>query len=97
MDAVDNLGALWRGSIGRADDTLVTFTLTGLTNTGVAVTISGSIAVDGTTASMSGTWIEPSIRSVVSATATVAGVITPTPVPTDVPSSTPTPTPTPTP
>ena len=94
LDVVDNLGARWTGSIGRADSNLATFTLNGLTNTGVAVTITGSIAVDGTSASMSGTWIEPNLRSVVSATATVAGVITPTPVPTVEPVATATPIPT---
>ena len=91
LTAVDNLGARWTGTVGRADGNLATVTLRGLTNTGVEVVITGTVTIDGTTGALTGTWIEPNLRSTVSATATVQPV--PTPVPTAVPGATATPVP----
>lgn len=85
LNAVDDQGARWTGTIGRADGTLATFTLDGATSAGQEVVLTGTIVVDGTTATLSGTWIEPSLRSVATATATVSGVVTPTPTPTATP------------
>lgn len=99
LSAVDNLGARWTGTIGRADGNLATVTLQGMTNTGVEVVISGSIVIEGTTGTLTGTWIEPNLRAPVSAAAAVAPISTPTPnataVPTENPSATATPTPIP--
>lgn len=95
IEAVDNLGARWTGSIGRADSSVATVTLRGLTSTGVQVVITGEIRVNGTTATLSGIWVEPNLRSPVSADATVAASSTPTPEPN--PTGTPGPTATPTP
>jgi hypothetical protein len=94
--AVDNLGARWTGSIGRADGNVATVNLRGLTNSGVEVVIAGAISIDGTTGTLSGTWIEPNLRSTVNATANgVAPVPTavPTAVPTQIPGATATPIP----
>lgn len=81
LNAVDNLGARWNGSIGRAQSNLATITLRGMTNSGVEVVITGTITVNGTDARLTGTWVEPGLASPVSATATVAAAPVPTPVP----------------
>lgn len=81
LDAVDNLGARWRGSIGRADSNLATITLNGLTNNGVEVVLTGSITVNGTDARLTGTWVEPGLTAAASARATVAPAPEPTPGP----------------
>ncbi len=80
LDAIDNLGARWTGTIGQADSTLATVNLKGLTNTGVQVVITGNISIDGTTGTLSGSWIEPVIRSNVFAQAIVAAQPTSTPI-----------------
>lgn len=82
LNAVDNQGGSWSGSIGRADTSLATFTLKGATTAGQSVTLTGTIVVNGNNASMTGTWIEPSLRSAASATASVAGAVVPAPNPT---------------
>jgi hypothetical protein len=81
LDAVDNQGGRWSGSIGRADGTLATFTLKGATSAAQSVTLTGTIVVEGNNGTLTGTWIEPSLQSAASATANVAGVITPTATP----------------
>lgn len=96
LTVVDNLGARWTGSIGRADGNVALVTLRGQTNTGVEVVITGSIVIEGTTGTLTGTWIEPNLRSPVRATASVSPVATPTPAPTVTPTTEPgDPTPTP--
>jgi hypothetical protein len=95
LEAIDNLGARWTGSIGRADSSVATVTLRGLTSTGVQVVITGEIRVSGTSAPLSGIWVEPNLRSPANAEATVAATPTPTPEPN--PTGTPGPTATPTP
>ncbi|MDA3872348.1 MAG: hypothetical protein PF795_00095, partial [Kiritimatiellae bacterium] len=81
LNAVDNLGARWNGSIGRAESNLATVTLKGLTNNGVQVVITGTITVNGTDARLTGTWVEPGLTSPVSAQANVAATPEPTPAP----------------
>jgi hypothetical protein len=96
LTVLDNLGAVWSGSIGRAEGNVALVTLRGRTSTGVEVVITGSIVVEGTTGTLTGTWIEPNLRSPVRATASVSPVATPTPAPTGVPTAEPgAPTPTP--
>ncbi|MGA0368646.1 MAG: hypothetical protein ACO3N7_04265, partial [Kiritimatiellia bacterium] len=95
LSAVDNTGAPWAGSIGRAEGNIATFTLDGSTSAGAAVVLTGTIVVNGSSASLSGTWIEPSLRSAASAEATVAARATPTAQPTGSPTLTPTATPIP--
>ncbi len=81
LEGVDNEGTRWTGSIGRADGDTATVTIRGITTTGVQVVITGSIVVNGTTAVLSGLWVEPSLTSNAFATATVAAGPTPTPTP----------------
>ena len=50
---------------------VATITLSGMTTAGQDGTISGSITVEGSTATMRGTWIEPSLSSTVYGQATV--------------------------
>jgi hypothetical protein len=96
LTVLDNLGAVWSGSIGRAEGNVALVNLRGRASTGVEVVITGSIVVEGTTGTLTGTWIEPSLRSPVRATASVSPVATPTPAPTVVPTVEPgAPTPTP--
>lgn len=87
LSAVDNQGGNYSGSIGRADENLATFTLNGATSAGESVTLTGTVVVEGTSASLTGTWIEPSLRSSARASATVSGQVTPsgTPTPTSAP------------
>lgn len=93
LNAVDNLGARWTGTIGRASGNLATLNLDGLTSNGTPVVITGNITIDGTTATLQGTWVEPVIRSAAFAQATVAAQPTPSPTVTPNPGATPTPTP----
>jgi len=97
ITARDNEGTRWTGTIGRASDTLATITLRGLTTEGTEVVITGTIEISGTTATLTGVWVEPTLTGEVTATASVSGVPTATPTTDPDPGSTPTPTPTPTP
>ncbi|WFB37167.1 hypothetical protein P3T73_05265 [Kiritimatiellota bacterium B12222] len=92
--AIDNLGARWTGNIGRIESNLATITLQGMTSTGAEVVISGTITINDTTGILFGNWIEPTLRSDANATATVASIITPTPLPTNTAEPTTTPIPT---
>lgn len=73
LEAVDNNGMIFRGSIGRVEDTTLqaSFVLTGATTAGQEGTMAGVIAVDGNTGRMQGTWAEPSLFSTFSAIGTV--------------------------
>ena len=72
LEAYDNNGILFRGTIGRVTGgSIASYTLEGRSTAGEPVTIAGSINVDGATATMTGTWLEPTIASEVFATATV--------------------------
>jgi len=93
ITARDNEGTRWTGTIGRASDSLATFTLRGLTTDGVEVVITGTIDISGTSATMTGVWVEPNLTGEVTASASVSA--TPTATPTPDPGTTPTPTPTP--
>jgi hypothetical protein len=99
LEGIDNFGRRWEGNIGRADTRVATLTLEGQTTTGVPVVITGQIQVNGTTGTLSGIWVEPSLRANLSAEATVSAAPTPTPGPEATPTpgggATPTPEPTP--
>ncbi len=72
LEAVDNFGRVWKGTIGDAGSGTATFTL----QYG-DLTISGTIAISGTegsyTGTMNGTWIEPALYATIHATATIPG------------------------
>lgn len=78
LEAVDNNGRLFRGSFIAESDARGTLELRGTTTDGVAVTISGTIAVTGSKAYLSGTWIEPALFGTISAQADVVSAPAPT-------------------
>ena len=73
LEAVDNNGIIFKGTIGGASDTEATITLKGRTTTGAEVTISGyiSVGVGSSTGEMRGTWIEPTLYAGLAAVASV--------------------------
>lgn len=71
LEARDNNGSSFSGTIGEASDSSASFTLEGQTTAGQSATISGTITVDGGNATMRGTWIEPSLYSTVYGVGTV--------------------------
>jgi len=85
LEGVDNNGILFKGTVGQVfDETRASFNLEGRSTSGEPASIAGTIDVEvgGTTATMRGTWIEPTLAS------TVFGVAT---VPTNAPPAEPTP------
>ena len=74
LEAVDNNGLIFRGSIGQVvDSTTASFTLEGFTTIRQAATITGNFTVPGgaDTSTMRGTWAEPSLFSTVYGQASV--------------------------
>jgi len=70
LEAIDNNGMVFRGTIGNADTANATYTLRGPTTSGQQGTMSGSITVSGNTGTIRGTWIEPSLTSAIYGQAT---------------------------
>jgi hypothetical protein len=82
LEAVDNNGMVFRGTIGRVQGgspVRASFTLEGLTTAGQEGTMVGTFEVSGTDSSLSGTWAEPSRLSTVHGRATVPTVQTNSP------------------
>ncbi|MBN1268124.1 MAG: PKD domain-containing protein, partial [Kiritimatiellae bacterium] len=81
LEGVDNNGNIFKGTIGNVQGSLASITLSGLTTAGNEGTISGQVDVEGagttnvvgatTSATMSGTWVEPTLYSTVYGKATV--------------------------
>lgn len=72
LEGIDNNSVVFRGTIGQVvDNSNASFTLNGKSTSGANATISGTIAVSGTQATMSGTWIEDSLYGTVYGQATV--------------------------
>lgn len=94
---IDNEGTRWNGRIGSVEDSSATVTLRGLTTDRNEVVITGVIRVEGTTATFTGTWVEPGFSSPVFAEASVSRQPQPTPTPENGGGNGPTPTPTPNP
>jgi len=90
--AIDNLGARWTGSIGRADQQVASVTLKGMTSAGGEVVITGNIRVSGNDGVLSGLWVEPGFTSDLFAEANNVQP-SPEPTPTPLPNATPTPVP----
>jgi hypothetical protein len=67
LEANDNNGIIFSGSIGDEGD----FTMTGRTTAGTDGTMTGTIKTSGDQATMRGTWIEPSFYGTVYGVATV--------------------------
>jgi hypothetical protein len=72
LEAFDNNGIVFRGTIGQVvENARATFTLDGSATSGEPATLSGTISVEGTTATMRGSWIEPNVLGTVYAVASV--------------------------
>lgn len=78
LQAIDNNGIIFRGSLGQVIESRASFTLQGRATSGQEATISGTFTVSGTTSDMQGSWIEPTLVSTVFGTATVPEATTPT-------------------
>jgi hypothetical protein len=90
LQAVDNNGILFKGTIGdilgnggtsnaSSSSATATFTLTGATTAGQSVTITGNFKASGSTATMTGLWVEPTLYSSFSGVASITPVSTSTP------------------
>lgn len=72
LEAFDNNGIRFGGTLGQViENTRASFNLEGRSTSGAAATISGNIDVQGTTATMTATWIEASLVSTVYGEASV--------------------------
>lgn len=71
LEAYDNNGIVFRGTIGQVNGDRASFTLEGRTTAGASGVISGNITVSGTSATMSGTWFEASVSARVAGSAAV--------------------------
>ena len=72
LEGIDNNGHVFRGTLGQvASDNSATFTLEGRTTANQSVIINGTLSGEGTSATMRGSWIEPSLFGAVFATATI--------------------------
>ncbi|MBP7829890.1 MAG: hypothetical protein KA248_08235 [Kiritimatiellae bacterium] len=71
LEAIDNNGIVFRGTLGNLVDTTASFTLEGRTTVGRSVTISGTLSGEGTDGTMRGTWIEPNQYSTLYAEAVI--------------------------
>lgn len=69
LEAIDNNGIIFRGTIGDVFDTSVPFTLEGTTTAGKSVVISGTFNI-GSVTILSATWIEDSLFGTVCGTST---------------------------
>ena len=81
LQAVDNNGLIFRGTIGQVNEgggaqRSATFTLNGMTTAGAEGVITGSFTVQGNESTMQGTWAEPTLFGSVLATANVTPVAT---------------------
>lgn len=71
LQAIDNNGRIFRGSVSSASESSAQIQLTGLTSAGAQGIIQAVVTVSGGSATMQGTWIEPSLYGTVYGTATV--------------------------
>jgi hypothetical protein len=85
LQAVDNNGILFKGTIGdilgnggttnaSSSSASATFTLNGATTAGQSVTINGTLSANGAAATMTGLWVEPGLYSSVNGTATITPI-----------------------
>lgn len=76
LEAVDNNGRIFRGSLNETGASAAQFTMRGVTTDGVQGTLTGNLTGSGTTGTLRGTWIEPSLVASAFATATINPVST---------------------
>lgn len=72
LEGQDNNGRRFAGAINGETENRVPFTLEGQTTTGARVTVIGAVNISGTTATMSGTWVEADRTANVLASTTVS-------------------------
>jgi hypothetical protein len=73
IEAFDDNGLVYKGTIGSVNSEAksCTFTMTGKSQAGADVTMNGTIQVDGTSATMEGSWIEPNLYGAIYAVGSV--------------------------
>jgi hypothetical protein len=71
VNAVDNNGIPFEGTLNAVNSTSATVTLQGKTTAGAAVSITASLTASGSSAIMSGTWTEPTLSSPIYGTASI--------------------------
>jgi hypothetical protein len=74
LQAVDNNGILFKGTLGDILNSSASFTLNGVTTAGQTVAINGTLRASGTTATMTGIWVEPGVYSSIYGTATISAI-----------------------
>ena len=79
LEAIDNNGLIYRGSLGSVRDSNATFNLSGATTVGNEVFISGTLTGADALGTMRADWIEPAISAVLFAAAAI------NPIPTNAP------------
>ncbi len=81
LQGVDNNGTLYQGKIGRVGENTATLRLDGTTTAGAAFTLTGTVTVSGSTATLHGTWVEADRRGGVHGQAAVTPKPDPDPDP----------------
>jgi len=79
LEAIDNNGIIYRGTIGSVQDTSASFNLEGTTTAGNSALVSGNISVSGNQGIMQATWIEDSFFATLCGSSTGQSVNTNTP------------------
>ena len=74
LEGVDNNGVRFGGRLGRQDGASVWVELRGRTTAGAAFTLTGTITVEGTAATLRATWVEADRQGGVLGVAEVAGI-----------------------
>lgn len=76
LQAVDNNGQIFRGSISRSNEGSATFSMEGTTTSGIKGIIAGSLTGSGTSGTMRGNYVEDNLFSTVFGTASIPGANT---------------------
>lgn len=79
LEAYDNAGMSWDGSISSVQSGTATFNLRGRTTAGAAVDVAGALRYADQNSTMDATWIEPGFSGSILARATVSPAATNTP------------------
>lgn len=83
LEAIDNNGSIYRGTIGNVQETVASFNLEGITTAGNRALVSGNITVNGNQGLMQATWIEDSFFATLCGSSTGQSVTTNTPITTN--------------
>lgn len=74
LNAVDNNGILFKGTLGDVVNSSAAFTLEGATTAGAQVNVNGNLRASGSTAVMNGVWAEPNFYSSIYGTASITPI-----------------------